>query len=80
MSTIWMVSAEFGRYTEHFVNGGYAAVGWLDKEDLTSVHSRAEIFQRLQGNPSSMRHQPCGWANAGQLAKFILSVQPGDYM
>ena len=79
MSTIWMVSAEFGRYTEHFVNGGYAAVGWLDKEDLTSVHSRAEIFQRFrEAHPDQTPNQ--AGANAGQLAKFILSIQPGDYI
>ncbi len=78
MSTIWMVSAEHGRYPEHFVNGGYAAVGWLDK-DLTSAHSREEILQRYSvANPDLTPYQ--AGANAGQLAKFILNIQPGDYI
>ena len=78
MSTIWMVSAEFGTYTDHFVNGGYTAVGWLD-EDLTSVSSREEILLRYRNaHPDLTRHQ--AGANGGQLASFILDVQPGDYV
>ena len=79
MPTIWMVSAEHGRYTEHFVNGGYSAAGWLDKEDLTSVHSREEILQRYRvAHPDLTPYQVR--ANAGQLATFILNIQPGDYV
>ena len=79
MSTIWMVSAEYGRYTEHFVNGGYAAVGWLGQEDLTSTYSREEIFERFrEAHPDQTANQV--GANAGQLAKFILNVQSRDYI
>lgn len=79
MPTIWMVSAEYGRYTEHFVNGGYAAVGWLGQEDLTTIHSRDEVFERFKkAHPDQTPNQ--AGANAGQLAKFILNVQPGDYI
>ena len=79
MPTIWMVSAEYSRYTDHFVNGGYAAVGWLDKEDLTSVQSREEIRQRFSEAHKDQTARQVG-ANAGQLATFVLNVQPGDYV
>ena len=79
MTRIWMVSAERGTYTDTWVKGGYAAVGWLDKQDLTSVDSRAEIFRlyALAHPEDSPRRRG---ANAGQLAGFVLNVQPGDYV
>ncbi len=79
MPTIWMVSAEFGTYTNTWVEGGYAAVGWLAQENLTSVHSRDEIFQRYREAHSDETPHEVG-ANAGQLATFILNIQPGDYV
>ena len=79
MPRIWMVSAEFGTYTDHFVNGGYAAVGWLPEVDLTSVQSRDEIFQRYREAHLNETSHVVG-ANAGQLATFILNIQPGDYI
>ena len=79
MPNIWMVSAEYSRYTDHFVNGGYAAVGWLDKEDLTSVQSREDILQRFSEVHKEQTARQVG-ANGGQLATFVLKVQPGDYV
>ena len=79
MPRIWMVSAEFGIHTDTWVKGGYAAVGWLREEDLTSVDSRVEIVRRYrQANPDETRFEV--GAKAGQLARFILEVQPGDYV
>ena len=76
MPRIWMVSAEFGRYTDHFVNGGYAAVGWLPEVDLTSVNSKEEVFRRFREAHTEQTPNQSG-ANAGQLARFVLNVLPG---
>ncbi len=79
MPTIWMVSAHFGEYTNTWVEGGYVAVGWLPDEDLTSVVSRDEIFDRYRkAHPDETPHEV--GAKAGQLATFVLKVQPGDYV
>ena len=79
MAKIWMVSAYFGNYTNTWVEGGYAVVGWLGGEDLTSVHSREEILQRFrEAHPDQTPNQ--SGTNGGQLAAFILKVQPGDYV
>ena len=79
MPRIWMVSAQFGIHTNTWVEGGYAAVGWLPGEDLTSVDSRDEIFRRYREvHPEETPHEV--GANAGQLAAFVLKVQPGDYV
>ena len=76
MPNIWMVSAHFGIHTKTWVEGGYAAVGWLPEVDLTSVSSRDEIFRRYrEAHPDETRHEV--GANAGQLATFILKIQPG---
>ena len=73
MAKIWMVSAYFGNYTNTWVEGGYAAVGWLGGEDLTSVHSREEILQRFRdAHPDQTPNQ--SGTNGGQLAAFILKV------
>ncbi len=29
MPEVYVVRAEFGRYTEDFLKGGYAAIGWM---------------------------------------------------
>lgn len=79
MPRIWMVSAERGIYTNTWVEGGYAAAGWLREVDLTTVSSRDEILQLYKNaHPKETTYQV--GANAGQLARFILEVQPGDYV
>ena len=62
MPTIWMVSAEHGRYTEHFVN---AAAGWLDKEDLTSVQVGRRFSSARVAHPDLTPYQEgqCGPAS-----------------
>jgi restriction system protein len=44
MSRVWCVRAEFGTYTEAFVNSGFVAIGWLEKEDLSNVTTREELY------------------------------------
>ena len=79
MPTIWMVSAHFGEYTDTWIKGGYAAVGWLPEADLTSVDSKDEV-KRLykEAHPTETPSQV--GANAGQLARFIREIKPDDYV
>jgi len=37
---IYCVRAEFGTYTQHFLDGGYAAIGWLPETDLSRFLGR----------------------------------------
>lgn len=37
---VWCVRAEAGRYTPAFVDGGFAAIGWLPERDLSSARDR----------------------------------------
>ena len=73
---VWVVRADGGKYTDHFVAGGYAAVGWFD---LSSVSSRDEIRRRyVQEYPEAPSGQIAN--ETGQLAAFRLDMGEGDYV
>jgi restriction system protein len=42
MTNVWCVRAEYGRFTKQFVDGGYAAVGWLNDQDLSPIKTRED--------------------------------------
>ena len=45
MTNVWCVRADGGRYAEHFVKGGYAAIGWREiTQDLGSVKTREALY------------------------------------
>ena len=55
MTNVFCVRAEFGTYTQHFLNGKYAAIGWLPNNDLSSVATKEEIYPLYKAaypNPS----------------------------
>ena len=79
MTNVWVVRAERGKYAENFVEGGYAAGGWLPDKDLTEVTIREEVKKLYQEahpelKPGQVR------AHAGMLARFLLGIKPGDYV
>ena len=80
MSRVWCVRAEFGTYTEAFVKGGFVAIGWLEKEDLSNVTTREELY------PLYRRYYPEDTSNVvigqqvGQIARFRLEMAGGDYV
>ena len=79
MTSVWVVRSEFGRYSEHFLKGGYAGAGWLREEDLTSSGSREELVQLYrQTHPHEKTRRAA--ANGGQIATFVLDIRPGDYV
>jgi predicted Mrr-cat superfamily restriction endonuclease len=80
MDRIYCVRAEFGKFTEHFVNGGYAAVGWFsgqnlsaakDREDLTDIHSSV--------SPNDARNVMAG-QQLDQVARFLFELKGGDFV
>ena len=79
MTRLWVVRSEFGKYTDHFVSGGYVAAGWIPKKDLTGISSKEAIVQLYkQTNPDENPSR--AGANAGQIATFALDIKPGDYV
>ena len=80
MTRVWIVRAYFGKHTDHFTSGGYVGFGWMPGTDLSSVKSKDEIY------PLYRKEHPDDTSNivigqqVGQVARFILEIQAGDYV
>ena len=80
MSNVWCVRAEFGTYAKHFVDGGYVAIGWMPKTDLSAVKSRDELYPLYKAaHPEDTSNLVVG-QQVGQIARFLLDMQTGDYV
>lgn len=80
MTRIWCVRAEFGRYAEQFVNGGYVAIAWIDGVDLCDVKTRDELYPLYKkAHPRDTSNVVIG-QQVGQIARFLLEIQAGDYV
>ena len=78
---VWCVRADGCKYTEHFIKGGFAGIGWSElSQDLSSVSSRDELTTLVKGaNPGI--HSPVVIGNwVGQIARFLLEIKAGDYI
>lgn len=77
---VWVVRAEFGRYTDHFLNGGYVGIGWIASEDLTTVKDLGELRPLYtQAHPEDTSNNVIG-AQVGQIRRFLLEMTAGDYV
>lgn len=80
MTSIYCVRAEFGTYTKQFLAGGYAAIGWIEDHDLSGIKSREEIYPLYkEAHPDDTSNLVIG-QQVGQIARFLLEIQPGDYV
>ena len=79
MANVWAVRADFGKYAQNFVDGGYAAVGWLPHTDLTEAKTRDEtraFHKKVHPDYSPAKTG----AEVGMIYSFLLGAQPGDYV
>jgi len=77
---LWCVRAEFGRYTRHFVEGGYIGIGWLSQTDLSDVTARDELYPLYRaGHPDDTSNIVVG-QQVGQIARFRLDMRAGDHV
>ena len=73
---VWVVRADGGKYADHFVSGGYAAVGWFD---LSSVETLDRIRRTYQVEyPDALPGQIAN--EIVQLAAFRLEMGEGDHI
>jgi predicted Mrr-cat superfamily restriction endonuclease len=77
---LYCVRANFGQYTDHFVNGGYIAAGWLDEADLTNVTDRGQLEQLFRKDQPTEASQYVIGQQVGQIARFLLEMKSGDYV
>lgn len=79
MPEVYCVRASYGTYTKHFLNGGYAAIGWLPDVDLSTVKTREELYPLCQHANPKDSNIVVG-VQVGQIARFLFDITAGDYV
>lgn len=77
---LWVVRAEFGTYTRQFVDGGYVAVDYSIGSTLEAISSREQIASIYRASHPDEQSNIVVGQQAGQLARFLLEMQVGDYV
>lgn len=80
MTNVWVVRADGGMFTDHFVKGGYAGIGWDKLADLSGVTSREELYPLIQAGYAETKSAYVIGNYVGQVARFLLEIKPGDYI
>lgn len=77
---LYCVRAEFGTYTQQFIDGGYVAIGWLPNNNLSEITSRDELYPLYKKEyPKDTSNVVIG-QQVGQIARFLLEMKSGDYV
>jgi len=80
MTKVWCVRANGGEFTQHFLNGSYVGIGWIEIiQDLGSVSSRDELYAIVQSVYPDIGQIVIG-NYVGQLARFLIEMKAGDYV
>ena len=78
--SVWCVRADYGKYTDDMVNGGYIGYGgnWPDLSDAKDLHEISERLARTAFREETSK--PKIAAYAGMMATFLWKIQPGDWV
>ena len=80
MPNILCVRADFGKYTEQFISGGYVALGWLFDDDLSGITSREELYPLYKkAYPQDTSNLVIG-QQVGQIARFLFDLRAHDFV
>lgn len=77
---LYCVRANYGQYTDQFLNGGYVAIGWLKDTALSSVKTNDELKELyVKHHPTEKSEYVIG-QQVGQIARFLFDIKAGDYV
>lgn len=77
---VWVIRADFGTFTPHFLAGGYVALGGIPDHNLSAIKSRDELYPIYRcAHPDDKSNIVVG-QQVGQFARFLLEIKPGDYV
>jgi len=80
MRNVWCTRAEFGKYTNHFVKGGYIGIGYGLTGSLVDVSTREELTRLYKlAHPDVTSNLVIG-QQVGQCARFLFEMKEGDYV
>lgn len=77
---LFCVRAEFGTFTQAFIDGGYVSIGWLPNDDLSEVTNREGLYPLYKKEyPKDTSNVVIG-QQVGQISRFMHEIQAGDYV
>ena len=79
MPHVWVVRADGGQYTDHWVRHSYVAIGWNEVGDLRDLSGPDAIEDALRETWSWDSQFELSLA-AGQIRKFGFQMQEGDWV
>ncbi len=75
-----MIRADFGRFADVFLRGGFVAIGWLPSSDLSSVRERDELKSLYRAEyPDDGSNLVVG-QQVGQIARFLFELKANDFV
>lgn len=77
---IYCVRAEYGTYTQSFIEGNYVGIGWLEENDLSQILNRDELYELYKNQYPNDKSNVVIGQQVGQIARFILEIKPGDFV
>jgi hypothetical protein len=81
MINVWCVRADSGKFTDHFLRGGYAGIGWSEiAQDLGRIASREELYPIVRAAYPDVSGSIVIGNYVGQLARFLVEIKAGDYI
>lgn len=77
---LFCVRAEFGTFTQAFLDDGYVAIGWLPSDDLKDVTNREGLYPLYKKEyPKDTSNVVVG-QQVGQISRFMHGIKAGDYV
>ena len=81
MTNVWCVRANAGVYAEHFLRGGYVAIGWEEiAQDLGGIRSRDDLYAVMREVYPEIKSAIVIGNYVGQVGRFLLEIQAGDWV
>ena len=81
MTDVWCVRADSGQFTDHFLRGGYAGIGWSEiAQDLGAVRSREVLYPLVRSAFPDVQSAIVVGNYVGQIARFLLEIHANDYV
>ncbi len=77
---LYCVRADFGTYTQHFLDGGYVGIGWLPEKDLSDIQNRDELYPIYKAAYPKHTSNVVIGQQVGQIARFLLELNTDDYV
>ena len=80
LPNVWCVRAEFGVYANHFIQGGFVGIGWIDKIDLSKAASKDDVYPAFKKTYPKEKSNIVIGQQVGQISRFLFELHGGDFV